>query len=229
MPPPTHRRSMPGIGCWVPEIRARRHLSWQESLFRGDSSDHLKIFLSLSLSFSLFLSLFLVPCPVSLSLRSFPERPGAYPIPLVPQNLAFVCLFSLCFFPFRPAAKLGFSLPFSLFFSLPLFVSRSVFRVAFPSLFSGKAGSLSNPTLGRQTSSFYLVLHSNVPPPKTVFLDPLSLSFSLFLLCISFRILFFFRIERVRKGRRPIQSPLSPKNLTLVCLFSLCFFPTPGR
>ena len=73
-----------------------------------------------------------------------------------------------------------FSLSFSLFFSLPLFVSRSVFRVAFPSLFSGKAGGPSNPTFGQQTSSFYLVLLSNVPPPKTVFLVlflSLSLSF----------------------------------------------------
>ena len=126
------------------------------------------------------------------------------------------------FFPFRPAAKPGFSLPFSLFFSLPLFVSRSVSRVAFPSLFSGKAGGPSIPTLGQQTSSFYLVLLSNMPPPKTVFS---ALFFFLFLSFFTLHLVSYSLRFPYRKGpERPgpcvtIYIPQKP------CLYISYFFP----
>ena len=61
------------------------------------------------------------------------------------------------------------SLSFLSLFSLSLLVCRSVFRVAFPSLFSVKAGGPSKPLLEIQTSPFYIFLLSNMPPPETVF------------------------------------------------------------
>ena len=87
--------------------------------------------------------------------------------------------------------------------------------------------------IGRRVPEIRARKHLNWPKKNTkkasVFgrsSDQFSLSFSLFLLCFSFRTLFFFRVERVRKGRSPIQPLLSPKTWSLHVFLSWCFFPT---
>ena len=173
-----------------------------------------------SLSFSLFFSL---PLFVSRSVSrvAFPSlfsgKAGGLSNPPCPQKPRLCMSF---FFPFRPAAKPGFFSFLSLsFFSLPLFVSRSVSRVAFPSLFSGKAGGPSIPTLGQQTSSFYLVLLSNMPPPKTVF-SAIFFSLSLF---FYFASRFVFSSFSVSKGSGKTGALCNhfhpPKTLSLYILF----------
>jgi len=104
-----------------------------------------------------------------------------------------------------------------------------VFRVAFPSLFSVKAGGPSKPLLERQTPPFYIFLLSNMPPPKTGFLALVLSLFLSFSLCLSFRVPCRFPFALFCQGWGAIQTSSGETNPPFLHLSSFQYAATQNR